>query len=164
MNWLSAQLQVLFKSSEYDWMNFKITKDNPLTFHHILKKEQGGEDIVDNGALLTIMAHRYLHLIEVLEPFLYDELNYYFKEVNERRILPYYYELDLIDEELQNFEIRNKNELKYKFRFKKINKRVIQLAGEGYSLRHPTNIRLNMQSGINVYKDKKKRKQKKYRR
>ena len=45
----------------YDWMGFKITDKNPLTGHHIKKFGEGGDDLPDNIAALTIFAHRYLH-------------------------------------------------------------------------------------------------------
>ena len=49
---------------EYDWMRFKITEDNPLTYHHIKKKAEGGDWSVSNGAPLTREAQSYLHYIE----------------------------------------------------------------------------------------------------
>ena len=46
-----------------DWMNYRLVRKD-LTFHHILKREDGGKPIIPNGALLMPVAHQYLHLIE----------------------------------------------------------------------------------------------------
>lgn len=46
-----------------DWLNYKVTENNQLTFHHIIKKCDGGKKELSNCALLTNYAHRYLHII-----------------------------------------------------------------------------------------------------
>ena len=33
----------LYKPLDLDWMNYRVTRSNPITFHHIVKKENGGE-------------------------------------------------------------------------------------------------------------------------
>ena len=63
-------------------MRFKITEDNPLTYHHIKKKEHGGKWSVDNGAPLTQEAQSYLHYIEKKDVRTYNEINKVLKEIN----------------------------------------------------------------------------------
>ena len=65
-----------------DWMGYLITENNPLTFHHIIKKADGGEMSVENGALLTQDAHNELNVIEQKYPSTYIELNKLFAELN----------------------------------------------------------------------------------
>lgn len=66
-----------------DWMGYPITDKNPLTFHHIIKKADGGEMTKENGALLTIEAHEELNVIEQKYPNIYKELNQLFIKLNQ---------------------------------------------------------------------------------
>ena len=75
-----SYLLAMFGTPEYDWFGFLVTEDNPLVFHHIKRIWEGGEDVVTNGALLSYLGHRYLHEIERVCPFLYNELNLFFQE------------------------------------------------------------------------------------
>ena len=56
-------------------MHFKITEENPLTYHHIKKKEEGGKKTIENGALLTADAQSYLHYIERKDINVYNQIN-----------------------------------------------------------------------------------------
>ena len=68
---------------QVDWMGYPITSENPLTFHHIIKKADGGEMVKENGALLTIKAHSELNTIELKYPDTYKELNNLFIKLNQ---------------------------------------------------------------------------------
>lgn len=46
-----------------------------LNYHHIVKKEHGGKETIDNGAVLNREAHDYLHKQERNNKQLYEELN-----------------------------------------------------------------------------------------
>ncbi len=74
-----------FKTHYKDWMGFEIRKNNPLTYHHIIKKEDDGEETFDNGALLTKKGHYLLHRAERYDKKLYDEYNYWFKLINDMK-------------------------------------------------------------------------------
>ena len=63
-------------------MNFKITKHNPLTFHHVEKACEKGKRNLKNGALLTNTAHEYLHIIENLDYDRYVVINKLFTLIN----------------------------------------------------------------------------------
>ena len=80
MNELKNIIIELYQIYEYDWMGYKI--DNDLTYHHILKKEDGGTITLDNGVLLTDRAHVYLHKIERIDREIYLKINSVFKEIN----------------------------------------------------------------------------------
>lgn len=86
MKKIVADMIKIYKPIDKDWMNFKITKDNLLTFHHIVKKENGGLEEIDNGALLTKKAHDLLHCMEKHNVNVYNELNDIFKcIINEKK-------------------------------------------------------------------------------
>lgn len=151
MKYELSYLLTMFGEPEYDWLNFKVTEENPITFHHIKRVWEGGEDLVTNGALLTYLGHRYLHEIEKNSPLLYKEINLFLQEVNNRLYPPTIDELNLIDEELLNYEAEYNTELNSVIKFKKFNeKKVLLLFDDKY---HPTNIRLNLQQGIYIYND-----------
>ena len=46
-------MKEIYNTYNKDWMGFKITEENPLTYHRIIKEEDGGNKTIDNGALLT---------------------------------------------------------------------------------------------------------------
>lgn len=52
-----------FQITDVDFMGDVITIDNPLQYHHIVFKEDGGETTIDNGALLTAKSHALFHKI-----------------------------------------------------------------------------------------------------
>ena len=83
MNNVTKELIHIFKDTDnLDWMNYKITRSNSLTYHHIQKKSNGGEKTFENGALLTRKAHTYLHVIEGKETVIYNAINGLLKLIN----------------------------------------------------------------------------------
>ena len=97
----------IFDTYEYDWMNYKININDILTFHHILKKEDGGKYTIDNGALLTTRAHEHLHVIESIDKSIYDEINSVFKDINTQLYPPTVNQRELINLLLLKFELKN---------------------------------------------------------
>ncbi len=71
----------IYETYDVDWMGAPI-KNNNLTRHHIVKKEDGGESDVSNYALLTISSHRLLHYLEDNYHNSYVYLNNKFLELN----------------------------------------------------------------------------------
>lgn len=82
-----VKLLSIYNLNDRDWMNFKISKKNPLTYHHIMKRESGGKNEINNGALVTKLAHNFLHYIEYDDIHLYNKINDYFKIINENRFI-----------------------------------------------------------------------------
>lgn len=101
-----------FAITEFDWMNFKITEENPLTFHHIKKVAQGGEETLDNGAPLTKYAQEYLHLIETCSFKLYRRINRVLAEINAQGFAPTPNQEKRIELLLLEFEARYYEKLK----------------------------------------------------
>jgi len=48
---------------------------NALQYHHLLKKEYGGGETFDNGALLNDTIHKWLHSLEEEYPELFNLIN-----------------------------------------------------------------------------------------
>lgn len=76
----------LWNMDTMDWLGY----DNleRYSFHHIQKKCKGGERIINNGAVLHISSHSYLHTIENFDPDKYIFLNTILKAINEQRRMP----------------------------------------------------------------------------
>ena len=64
-------MQRVYCTYEKDWMGFKISKRNFLTFHHITKRCMKGLEDIDNGALLGKKSHELLNMIEIFDEDLY---------------------------------------------------------------------------------------------
>lgn len=89
-----------------DWMGYELEEDNIFHYHHIIKKEHGGELTIDNGAILCggASSHQYLHVIECKDFELYVYLNNLLKNINSQRCMPNKQQLLAIDSILRQFE------------------------------------------------------------
>lgn len=76
------KMLIVFKPDGRDWMGIPITKNNVLSFHHIIKRKNG-LTIVDNGALLTKRAHRKLNILESHNNELFELWQNLFISINE---------------------------------------------------------------------------------
>ena len=94
-----------YSISKIDWMGYKVSKDNPYTYHHCyVKKEHGGKETVANGAILTKIGHEYLNIIESRDIELYNYINNILKQINEQGFMPLERQLLAIDAMLKMFE------------------------------------------------------------
>ena len=78
----------IYGNPSIDWMGFRVTENNPITFHHIIEERNGGKGNIHNGALLTNYAHQELHKLEISDKELYDEYQYWFKVINDMKCPP----------------------------------------------------------------------------
>lgn len=76
------QMIEIYKPMGIDWMNYALTKSNKYTYHHIIEKKNGGKIDVNNGAILTIYSHRFLHFLEKMCPDAYNDLQCLFSKIN----------------------------------------------------------------------------------
>lgn len=95
--------------SNLDWLNYKLVK-NEVTFHHIIKKCDGGKRVIENGALLMPIPHQYLHLIEFKDIKTYITLNNLFKIVNNQRCEPSKDQREIVEYLLQDFEYHHRED------------------------------------------------------
>ena len=72
----------IYKTYDVDWLGCEIKSESDLTRHHIVKKENGGENGISNYALLTKSSHIFLHYLEDNYYYAYNELNSLFLELN----------------------------------------------------------------------------------
>ena len=107
------QMVEIYKPNGYDWMGAPITKNNPLTYHHIVKRKEG-ETSIENGALLTKSSHRKLNILESLDKDLYDEWQWLFYAINESGYHPVRAYVEMMNElkEETNNEIYKKRIIK----------------------------------------------------
>lgn len=110
MNDVKLEMIKIYKTYEYDWMNFKII-DEELTYHHIIKEENGGKVSLDNGALLTKRAHEYLHMIERMDLEIYEKINDILKDINTQKHEPNYRQREKINLLMLQFEIKNADKI-----------------------------------------------------
>lgn len=104
MNNITREMLKIYKPlSGLDWMNYRLVKKD-VTYHHIVKREHGGDRSIENGALLMPVAHQYLHLIEFKDIERYEEINRIFEIVNRSGCEPSREEREIIEYLLREFE------------------------------------------------------------
>lgn len=96
-------LKIYRPLSGLDWMNYRLVRKD-VTFHHIVKRENGGKMAIDNGAILMPIAHQYLHIIECKDIETYNAINKVLKYVNEQGYEPTGEQRDIIEYMLKEFE------------------------------------------------------------
>ena len=97
-------LKIYVPFSNLDWMNYRIVRKSQLTYHHIQKRCDGGEETFWNGAILMPTAHNYLHIIESREINTYIAINEIFKFINNQRKEPTMEQREIVEYLLRQFE------------------------------------------------------------
>lgn len=104
MNSIKKEMLKIYKPiSGLDWLNYRLVKKD-LTYHHILKKSDGGKETIDNGALLMPISHQYLHLIECKDIETYNAINKLFSYINMQKHEPTIQQRVYIEYLLSEFE------------------------------------------------------------
>lgn len=123
---MSDILKVMIKiwdMSSIDWLGYD--NEERYSFHHIIKKSNGGKKIISNGAVLHQNSHAYLHTIEYYDLDKYIFLNNILKQVNEQKMMTTKEQLIQIRYVLKEFQ--NEYEGKYSSRDKPIIKKEYRL-------------------------------------
>lgn len=105
MHYYLAKMIDIYDPDGVDWMNFAKTDNNKYSFHHILKREDGGKNIPSNGAILTIHSHRFLHYLEYVCPDAFEDYQILFRRINDSqapRTQEFIDEADMIMENILN--------------------------------------------------------------
>lgn len=100
----------MYNLKKIDFMGYKVSKDNPYTFHHLLKRCHGGIETIENGAILTKYSHEYLHIVESRDLELYNYINNVLKQINEQKHEPLLRQILAIDYLLKLFEHDHMND------------------------------------------------------
>ena len=109
MNTVLCQLLRIFEPKNIDWMGYKVSKKNPYTYHHILERRYGGKLTVDNGAILSRLAHDHLNYLELYVPEAYDDWQRFFRFINSKKS-------PLTKEDYEMIKLITYYETKYKVR------------------------------------------------
>lgn len=92
----------IWNMNTMDWLGY----DNleRYSFHHLIKKSNGGKKIISNGAVLHQSSHSYLHTIEYYDLDRYIFLNTILKAINEQKYMPSINQLEQIKLALKEFQ------------------------------------------------------------
>lgn len=82
MHYYLAKMLEIYEPDGVDWMNFAKTNSNKYTYHHILKREDGGKSKPSNGAILTNASHKLLHFLEYACPDAFYDYQDLFRRIN----------------------------------------------------------------------------------
>lgn len=104
MNQVKRDMLHIYKPKGLDWLGYRITKQNPFSYHHIVKIENGGTMTIKNGAILTIISHEYLNIIEYKDYEIYERLNGMLQIINNQVKAPTLEEYMIINDYLKYFE------------------------------------------------------------
>lgn len=110
MNKTTIEMLKIYKPySNLDWLNYRLVREQ-ATFHHIEKREDGGKQIITNGAILMPIPHQYLHIIEYKDIKTYTTLNKMFKIINNQRYEPTRDQREIMECLLQDFEYHHSDD------------------------------------------------------
>lgn len=110
MNKTTIEMLKIYKPySNLDWLNYKLVREQ-ATFHHIDKREDGGKQIITNGAVLMPIPHQYLHIIEYKDIKTYTTINKMFKIINNQRYEPTRDQREIMECLLQDFEYHHSDD------------------------------------------------------
>ena len=97
MNGALIIMGYIYNPDGFDWMNFKVEKNNPYTFHHIVERRRGGDKSINNGAILTNDAHKLLNILDIFFPDAYEDLQQIFIRINKSNEPPTYETMKEVD-------------------------------------------------------------------
>jgi len=157
LNYLLILFNIKKENIEYDWMGFKITEENYISTHHIEDISYGGEDSLDNLAILSCLSHRYLHeQIQYDDIDIYNKINNELRKINKNRKYPTMEEIQTIKELLDEYESKYSKQLTKRIKFTTFNERkVIEALGDRIELT-PNVYRGILEMGIDPEKKHKK--------
>lgn len=106
-------LRIYNPISNLDWMNYRLIRGQ-VSYHHILKRTDGGKKTIHNGAILMPVAHELLHIIEYKEIKTYEMINKLFKIINTQLHEPNMEQREIIEYLLLEFEDKHREDLNSK--------------------------------------------------
>lgn len=85
---LLDELIKIFALDTYDFLGYRITKNNPLQYHHIIFRTNGGLTTLSNGAPLTKEAHSFFHTMVRKDYITAKKITREFIKLNESKTPP----------------------------------------------------------------------------
>lgn len=108
MDRIKIEMLKIYKPiSGLDWLNYKLVRSD-VTYHHILRRTNGGKKTIENGALLMPVAHQYLHLIENKDIDTYIGINKIFEYINQQKYEPTQEQREILEYMLRQFEYQHR--------------------------------------------------------
>ena len=108
MDRIKIEMLKIYKPiSGLDWLNYKLVRSD-VTYHHILRRTNGGKKTIENGALLMPIAHQYLHLIENKDINTYITINKIFEYINQQQYEPTQEQREILEYMLRQFEYQHR--------------------------------------------------------
>ena len=105
---ITKRMIKIYNLDKLCFMGYKLDKN--ATYHHIVKRCDGGRETIENGAVLNKTAHEYLHIIEYKDIGTYIAINKILKIINEQRDRPTTEQLEIISKILSMFEEEHKED------------------------------------------------------
>lgn len=106
-------LRIYNPISNLDWMNYRLIRGQ-VSYHHCIKRADGGKKTINNGAILMPHAHEYLHIIEYKDIQTYEMINKLFKIINTQLHEPNMEQREIIEYLLLEFEDKHRKDLNSK--------------------------------------------------
>jgi hypothetical protein len=106
-------LRIYKPISNLDWLNYRLIRGQ-VSYHHCIKRADGGKRTINNGAILMPHAHEYLHIIECKELKTYEMINKLFKIINTQLHEPNMEQREIIEYLLLEFEDKHREDLNSK--------------------------------------------------
>lgn len=88
---ITINMVKMWHMSDTDWMGYQLlSRKDMFTYHHcLIKKANGGQETIENGAILNRMtSHDYINVIEIYDLDMYVRLNQCLMLVNQQRTMP----------------------------------------------------------------------------
>lgn len=99
---ITREMIKIYDLKDECFMGYKL--DRHATFHHIKKREEGGLETIENGAVLNPDAHEYLHIIEFKDYRTYLALTQMLWIINLQKEKPSLEQYKIISYLLKEFE------------------------------------------------------------
>jgi monoamine oxidase len=106
-------LRIYKPISNLDWLNYRLIRGQ-VSYHHCIKRADGGKRTINNGAILMPHAHEYLHIIEYKDIKTYEMINKLFKIINTQLHEPNMEQREIIEYLLLEFEDKHREDLNSK--------------------------------------------------
>lgn len=125
----TSKLVRMYELTDSCFMGFPLTKDSKFTYHHLIKKEYGGDNSLENGAVLTREAHALLNYLEMNYYDIYYQINNKLIEINKMKKHPTKEQINDIKRLIRDYErLRKLEEIEEDIsRNKLLSKKVITL-------------------------------------
>lgn len=112
MSQIIKDMRAIYRIKHYDFMGYTFRTVNDLSYHHIIKRCDGGPKTIENGALLVSdTSHPYLHIIEDREYDMYAFINDILRKINDQQSPPTKEQLIMIRNILLEFEAEHSKDV-----------------------------------------------------